>query len=49
MILIMDSMIVLFSARLLKSRTPEEGRRAMRGIYMGALVGLLAFLVGHGL
>ncbi len=46
MILITDSMIVLFTTRLLKSRTPEEGRRAMRGIYLGALVGLLAFLVG---
>ena len=47
MILITDSMIVLFTARLLKSRTPEEGRKAMRGIYLGALVGLLAFLVGQ--
>jgi geranylgeranylglycerol-phosphate geranylgeranyltransferase len=47
MILITDSMIVLFTFRLLQSRTPEEGRRAMRGIYMGALVGLLAFIAGQ--
>jgi geranylgeranylglycerol-phosphate geranylgeranyltransferase len=49
MILIMDSMIVWFTGRLLKSRTPEEGRSAMRGIYLGALVGLLAFLFGQGM
>jgi geranylgeranylglycerol-phosphate geranylgeranyltransferase len=42
-------MIVLYTVRLLKSRTPEEGRRAMRGIYMGALVGLLAFIAGQWL
>jgi geranylgeranylglycerol-phosphate geranylgeranyltransferase len=47
MILIMDSMIVLFTVRLLKSRSPQEGRRAMRGVYLGALVGLLAFLLGQ--
>jgi len=47
MILIMDTLIVIFTIRLVRSRTSEEGVRAMRGIYLGALVGMLAFIAGQ--
>ncbi len=47
MILIMDTLIVIFTLRLTRSRTSEEGVRAMRGIYLGALVGMLAFIAGQ--
>jgi geranylgeranylglycerol-phosphate geranylgeranyltransferase len=47
MIVIADAALVFFTVRLLKSRTPEEGCRAMRGIYLGPLLGLLAFIVGN--
>src|ERR1051325_3454450 len=39
MIAIMDFIICIFTMRLLKSKTPEEGRTSMRQIYMGALFG----------
>jgi geranylgeranylglycerol-phosphate geranylgeranyltransferase len=45
LVLIIDIIVILCTIRLLKSRTPEEGRLAMRGIYMSALVGMLAFLL----
>jgi hypothetical protein len=32
---------------LLKAQNPEKGRLAMRGIYLGATVGLIAFLSGQ--
>jgi geranylgeranylglycerol-phosphate geranylgeranyltransferase len=44
LVLIIDIIVILCTIRLLKSRTPKEGRLAMRGIYMSALVGMLAFL-----
>jgi geranylgeranylglycerol-phosphate geranylgeranyltransferase len=47
MILITDLVIVFFTARLVKSKTSREGRSAMRGIYLGASVGMLAFLVSQ--
>jgi geranylgeranylglycerol-phosphate geranylgeranyltransferase len=46
-ILITDIILVFFSIRLVKSQTPEAGRKAMRGIYMGATLGLIAFLLGQ--
>jgi len=46
MIFITDIMIVTFAIRLLKSKTPEEGRWSMRRIYLGALFGMLAFILG---
>jgi hypothetical protein len=46
MIFITDILIIVFTIRLLKSETPEEGRRSMRGIYLGALFGMLAFIIG---
>jgi geranylgeranylglycerol-phosphate geranylgeranyltransferase len=36
-----------FTVRLLNSRTPEQGRAAMRGIYLGALFGMLAAIAGQ--
>jgi geranylgeranylglycerol-phosphate geranylgeranyltransferase len=47
MILITDVLLVVFSIRLLKSQTPQSGRQAMRGAYLGATLGLLAFLIGR--
>lgn len=38
---------VYFTLKLVKSRTPEQGRAAMRGIYLGALFGMIAFIVGQ--
>ena len=43
---LVDVLIVVFVVRLLKSRTPAEGRRAMRWLYMSGSLGLLAFLLG---
>jgi geranylgeranylglycerol-phosphate geranylgeranyltransferase len=45
-ILLMDILIIFFAIRLVKSRTPAEGRRAMRVLYLSGSFGLLAFLVG---
>jgi geranylgeranylglycerol-phosphate geranylgeranyltransferase len=40
--------ITLFSTvKLLKSKTPEEGRRYMRWIYTGALFGMLAYIIAR--
>jgi geranylgeranylglycerol-phosphate geranylgeranyltransferase len=47
MMCIMDALIVVFTIRLLKSKTSAEGVRSMRGIYLGALVGMLAFIIGQ--
>lgn len=46
MISIMDSIILIFTVRLLRSKTPQQGRRCMRQIYLGALFGMLAFILG---
>jgi geranylgeranylglycerol-phosphate geranylgeranyltransferase len=37
---------IYFTVRLLKSRTPAQGRAAMRGIYLGALFAMIAFIGG---
>ena len=47
LILITDILIVVFTRRLLISKTPAEGRRSMRGVYLGALFGLLASILGQ--
>jgi geranylgeranylglycerol-phosphate geranylgeranyltransferase len=40
--------ITLFSTvKLLKSQTPEEGRKYMRWIYVGATLGMLAYIVAQ--
>lgn len=36
--------VILFTLRLLRSQTPDEGRSAMRGIYLGILFGIMAFI-----
>lgn len=41
-----DGIGLYFITRLLKSKTPAEGRRAMRGLYISASLGLLVFLAG---
>ena len=41
-----DFLIIYFGMQLLKSQTPEEGRKWMRRLYIGASLGLLAFLIG---
>jgi geranylgeranylglycerol-phosphate geranylgeranyltransferase len=46
-ILITDILLVFFAIRLLKSQTPEQGRQAMRGAYLGATLGIIAFLLGR--
>jgi geranylgeranylglycerol-phosphate geranylgeranyltransferase len=46
-ILLTDVILVFFSIRLVKSQTPEAGHKAMRGIYLGATLGLVAFLLGQ--
>jgi geranylgeranylglycerol-phosphate geranylgeranyltransferase len=40
----MSAVVFFFTIRLSKSRTPEEGRFAMRGIYLSILLGMLVFL-----
>jgi geranylgeranylglycerol-phosphate geranylgeranyltransferase len=45
-IALMDLLIICFVTRLLRSHTPAEGRRAMRGLYLSGSLGLLAFLIG---
>ena len=47
MILITDVVLVYFSTRLLQSQTPAAGRQAMRGAYLGATLGIIAFLIGR--
>ena len=47
LVAIMDITVVFFTIRLLKSKTSTAGRSAMRGIYLGALFGMLAFIVGQ--
>ncbi|MBI4928007.1 MAG: UbiA family prenyltransferase [Anaerolineae bacterium] len=44
--LITDSLIVFFSYRLWRAPSPQAGRHAMRGVYMGMSLGVLAFLLG---
>ena len=46
-ILITDAIIAFFAIRLMKSQDPSSGRNAMRGIYIGATLGIIAFLVGQ--
>jgi geranylgeranylglycerol-phosphate geranylgeranyltransferase len=41
-----DILILFFTTKLIRSQSPTEGRQAMRGIYLSASLGLLAFLIG---
>jgi geranylgeranylglycerol-phosphate geranylgeranyltransferase len=47
MISVMDIAVLYFTTRLLRSQTPEEGRFFMRRIYLLALFGMLAFILGQ--
>ena len=42
---LMDLAILYFGIKLLTSKTSEQGRKSMRGLYLSASVGLLAFLI----
>ncbi|MRR29788.1 prenyltransferase [bacterium] len=44
---ITDLLLIFFSYRLLRSKTPEEGRNAMRGVYIGATLAVVAFMLGQ--
>lgn len=46
MIATIDLLIVVFIRRLWGSKTPEAGRKAMRGIYLSALLAVIAFVIG---
>jgi geranylgeranylglycerol-phosphate geranylgeranyltransferase len=42
------NVVTLFSTvKLLKSQTPAEGRKYMRFIYMGATIGMLAYILAQ--
>ncbi|PKO04960.1 MAG: prenyltransferase [Chloroflexi bacterium HGW-Chloroflexi-3] len=43
----MDVAIVFFGLRLLKSATHNEGHQAMRGLYISATIGLVAFILSR--
>jgi len=47
MVCALSPVVVLFTIRLLRSRTPEEGRTAMRGIYLSILLGMLVFIAAQ--
>ena len=44
---ITDLLLIFFSYRLLRSKTPGEGRNAMRGVYIGATLAVVAFMLGQ--
>jgi len=45
-ILATDGLFMFFTVKLLQSRTPTEGRRWIRALYLSGILGLLAFLAG---
>jgi geranylgeranylglycerol-phosphate geranylgeranyltransferase len=47
LISIADVITIYSTVKLLKSQTPEEGRKYMRWIYIGALFGMLAYIVAQ--
>ncbi len=48
-ILVTDVLIAFFAIRLFKSQDPESGHKAMRGMYIGATLGIIAFLIGQSI
>jgi geranylgeranylglycerol-phosphate geranylgeranyltransferase len=42
-----NTITLISTMKLLKSQTPEEGRKYMRWIYMGALFGMLAYITAQ--
>jgi geranylgeranylglycerol-phosphate geranylgeranyltransferase len=45
LILFMDGLIIFFGLRLLRSTNADAGHAAMRGVYIGGTLGILAFLL----
>ncbi|MDO9087187.1 MAG: UbiA family prenyltransferase [Anaerolineaceae bacterium] len=43
-IFLMDGAIIFFTIRLMRSMTHKEGHQAMRGLYISATIGLVAFI-----
>lgn len=46
-IVIIAAVLIFSSVRLLRSQTPQAGRRAMRVAYLGTTLAILAFVVGQ--
>ena len=46
-ILVTNTGLVFFTIKMLRSRDSKEGVLAMRGIYLGFLVGMLVYILGH--
>jgi geranylgeranylglycerol-phosphate geranylgeranyltransferase len=44
-ILVMDGLVIFFTTRLVRSRTPREGRASLRGNSLGASLCLLVFVL----
>lgn len=44
---IADAITLFSTVKLVKSQTPDEGRKYMRWIYMGALFGMLAYIAAQ--
>jgi geranylgeranylglycerol-phosphate geranylgeranyltransferase len=44
---VMDILIIYFSTRLMRSNDHHEGHRAMRGLYLSAVLGLVAFILSR--
>ena len=44
---LMDVAIVFFGVQLMKSTTHDEGHKAMRGLYISATIGLVAFILSR--
>ncbi len=47
LVFITDILIAGFTIRLLRSKTSQAGRASMRGIYLGATLGVLAAILGQ--
>jgi geranylgeranylglycerol-phosphate geranylgeranyltransferase len=47
LVCVINIAVILFVTRLLRSQTSEDGRSAMRGIYMSILLGMLVFIGGQ--
>jgi geranylgeranylglycerol-phosphate geranylgeranyltransferase len=46
-IFLMDAAIIFFTIRLMRSMTHKEGHQAMRGLYISATIGLVAFVLSR--
>jgi geranylgeranylglycerol-phosphate geranylgeranyltransferase len=46
-IIVADAALVFFTVKLLRSQDSKEGVSAMRGIYLGFLIGMLVYIMGH--